>query len=299
MDDFTFGVILGILSSVFFAIQNVIVKWLGEDVRPVAANSIRLWVSLPIVLIIALNPFRQANLIMPLETILILGLSVVFAAGFGDVIYFLSQDRIGVSTAFAIANTYPIVTYFLAILFLGELFIPARFLGVILAIAGIVFISREQRDSSSEEETKPDNVDKIGYLLAGVTCVSFALATILVDVGVTGVDPLDANVVRLTLGSVMIAPAFYWSNSRGMPFPSRRGIKIMAIAGFFGMALASTFWVASVKYVGATLSAIIGSVAPLIALPFSVKLLNENVNWKIGIGTIATILGIWITLIAG
>jgi drug/metabolite transporter (DMT)-like permease len=299
VDDFTFGVILGILSSMFFAIQNVIVKWLGEDVRPVAANSIRLWVSLPIVFIIALNPFRQANLIMPLETILILGLSVVFAAGFGDVIYFLSQDRIGVSTAFAIANTYPIVTYFLAILFLGELFIPARFLGVVLAIAGIVFISREQRDSRSEEESKLDSVDKIGYLLAGVTCVSFALATVLVDVGVTGVDPLDANVIRLTLGSVMIAPAFYWSKSRGMPIPSRRGIKIMAIAGFFGMALASTFWVASVKYVGATLSAIIGSVAPLIALPFSVKLLNENVNWKVGIGTIATILGIWITLIAG
>ena len=300
MDDFTLGIILGILGAAFFAIQNVIVKWLGEDVRPVAANSIRVWISLPIVLFIAVNPFRQASFAIPIGTYVVLALSVFFAAGFGDVVYFQSQDRIGVSTAFAVANTYPIVTYFFAIFFLSDVFIPIRFLGVILAITGIILISREQDIQYPDE---PDNqnrgVDRIGYLMAGSTAVMFALATIMVDIGVTGVDPLDANVIRLAFGSLMLMPTFYLSRRKGMRMPSRRGIRIMAIAGILGMAIASTFWVASVKYIGATLSAVIGSISPLFALPMSIRYLNETVNWKVGLGTIVTIIGIWITLIAG
>ncbi|MFW9846036.1 MAG: DMT family transporter [Candidatus Thorarchaeota archaeon] len=300
MDDFTFGIIIGILAALFFAIQNVVVKWVGEDVRPVAANSIRVWVSLPVILIITWNPFRQPNLALPLDTVIVLALSVFFAAGFGDVVFYESQDRIGVSTAFNISNTYPIVTYFFAILILGDIFIPIRFIGVLMAIAGIIMISREQNIQYPDEpETKSSGLDRLGYIMAISTAIMFAFATILVDIGVSGIDPLDANLVRVAFGSLMLMPNFYWARRKGMNLPSRRGIKIMAIAGIFGMAFASIFWVASVKYIGATLSAVIGSISPLFALPFSVKYLNERVNWKVGLGTLVTIFGIWVTLIAG
>jgi drug/metabolite transporter (DMT)-like permease len=300
LDEFTFGVILGILGASFFAIQNVIIKWIGEDVRPVAANSIRVWISLPIVLFIAVNPFRQANFALPLEIYAALALSVFFAAGFGDVVFFQSQDRIGVSSAFAIANTYPIVTYFLAILLLGDLFIPARFIGVILAISGIILISREQNIQYPDEPVvQTRRLDKIGYLMAASAAVMFAMATIMVDIGTEGVDPLDANLIRLAFGSLMLMPTFYFSKRSGMRMPSRRGIKVVAVAAVLGMALASTFWVASVKFVGATISAVLGSTSPLFALPLTMRYLDETVNWKVGIGTVATIIGIWITLIAG
>ena len=239
---------------------------------------------------------------MPIETLLALALSVFFAAGFGDVVYYQSQDRIGVSTAFAIANTYPIVTYFFAILFLGDIFIPVRFMGVILAITGIMLISREQDiqyPDEPEAENQSRGIDRIGYLMAGSTAVMFALATIMVDIGTSGVDPLDANLIRLTFGSLMLMPTFYWSRRKGMRMPSRRGVKIVALASILGMALSSTYWVASVKYIGSTLSAVIGSTSPLFALPLSIKYLSETVNWKVGLGTVATIIGIWITLVAG
>ncbi|MFX1266137.1 MAG: DMT family transporter, partial [Promethearchaeota archaeon] len=152
MEDLVIGVSIGLLSAAFFAIQNVIIKWLGEDVRPVAANSIRMWVSFPLLIVFALNPFRQADFTMPLETMVVLALSVVFAAGLGDIVYYTSQDRIGVSPAFAIANTYPIATYFLVVLFLGEQFLVTRLIGLTLAICGIVVISIQLQASSSEDE---------------------------------------------------------------------------------------------------------------------------------------------------
>ena len=288
------------LAALFFAIQNVVIKWIGEDVRPVAANSIRVWTALPIVFFIAVNPFRQANLSLPIETYVVLALSVFFAAGFGDVVYFQCQDRIGVSSAFAITNTYPIVTYILAILFLGDLWIPVRFLGVVLAISGIILISQEQDVQYPDDpEVNSKGLDKLGYFLAAITAVMFALATIMVDIGTTGVDPLDANLIRLMCGSLMLMPTFYFSKQMGMRMPSKRGIKIVACAAILGMGLASTFWVASVKYVGATISAVLGSTSPLFALPLSLRYLDETVNWKVGLGTVSTIIGIWITLIAG
>ncbi|MFX1602437.1 MAG: DMT family transporter [Promethearchaeota archaeon] len=299
MEDLVIGVSIGLLSAAFFAIQNVIIKWLGEDVRPVAANSIRMWVSFPLLIVFALNPFRQADFTMPLETMVVLALSVVFAAGLGDIVYYTSQDRIGVSPAFAIANTYPIATYFLVVLFLGEQFLVTRLIGLILAICGIVVISIQLQASSSEDENDgPRKTDTLGYALAVLTVLMYACATIMIDVGVTDVDPIDANVFRLAFGSVLLAPVFYGSWRIGMPLPSRRGMKIVGVAGIFGMALASTFYVASIKYIGATLGAIVGSTAPLFALPFTIRYLDEPINWKVGIGTFAAVLGVWITLVA-
>ena len=299
MEDLVIGVSIGLLSAAFFAVQNVIIKWLGEDVRPVAANSIRLWVSFPLLLFFAVNPFRQADFAMPLETMIVLALSVVLAAGLGDVVYYTSQDRIGVSPAFAIANTYPIVTYFLAVLFLEEQFLVTRLAGVILAICGIIVISAQLQKGVAENRTNaPRESDKFGYALAALTVFMYACATIMIDVGVANVDPIDANVFRLGFGSVLLAPVFYGSWRIGMPLPSRRGMKIIGVAGIFGMAFASTFYVASIKYIGATLGAIVGSTAPLFALPFSMRYLDEPINWKVGLGTLATVLGIWITLVA-
>ncbi|UCH05282.1 MAG: DMT family transporter, partial [Candidatus Thorarchaeota archaeon] len=167
------------------------------------------------------------------------------------------------------------------------------------AICGIVVISVQLQTRSPEDEKDgPKNTDTVGYALAVLTVLMYACATILIDVGVTDVDPIDANVFRLAFGSVLLAPVFYGSWRIGMPLPSRRGMKIIGVAGIFGMALASTFYVASIKYIGATLGAIIGSTAPLFALPFTMRYLDEPIDWKVGIGTLATVLGVWITLVA-
>ena len=72
---------------------------------------------------------------------------------------------------------------------------------------------------------------------------------------------------------------------------------MVAVAGFFGMGLASLFYVASIKLVGATIGAVIGSTSPLFALPFSVLYLKEKITWRGVLGTIATIIGIWLVVV--
>ncbi|MHA1136859.1 MAG: DMT family transporter [Candidatus Thorarchaeota archaeon] len=298
-DELLIGIVAGILSSLFFAIQNVVVKWMGKEVKPVFANSVKMWVSLPVMLLLAFSPFRSANFNMPPLTIVFLALSVLFGAAFGDFIYFASQARIGVSSAFAIANTYPIITYLLAITFLGEIFIFTRFSGAVLAVLGIAIIAQEQSKDPSYEETSTHKTRNYsGYALAVLTSIMYAIATIMIDSGVRNVDPIDANVIRLAFGSVFLVPLFYAYRRKGMNTPSKRNVRILTVVGVFGLAFASLLYVASIKNLGASLGAILGSIAPLLALPFSIWLLDEIVNWKVALGTIISILGIWLTIIA-
>jgi len=258
-----------------------------------------MWVSLPVMLLIAFNPFRSANLNLPPQTIIILALSVLFGAAFGDFVYFASQARIGVSSAFAIANTYPITTYLLAIAFLGELFFFTRLFGAVLAVLGIAIITKEQSKNPEYERTSTHKTGNYqGYALAVLTSIMYAIATIMIDSGVRDIDPIDANVIRLAFGSVFLVPLFYAYRKKGMNIPSKRTVKILTLVGVFGLAFASLLYVASIKNLGASLGAILGSAAPLLALPFSIWLLDEVVNWKVALGTLISILGIWLTIVA-
>jgi len=299
MSELLIGIGAGLLSALFFAIQNVVVKWMGKEVKPVFANSVKMWVSLPVMLLLAFNPFRSANLNLPPQTIVFLALSVLFGAAFGDFIYFASQDRIGVSSAFAIANTYPIITYLLAIAFLGELFFVTRLFGAVLAVLGIAIITQEQSKETTDEDIPTHKARNYsGYALAVLTSIMYAIATIMIDSGVRNVDPIDANVIRLAFGSVFLVPLFYAYRRKGMNIPSKKNIRILTIVGVFGLAFASLLYVASIKNLGASLGAILGSTAPLFALPFSIWLLDEIVNWKVALGTLISIIGICLTIVA-
>jgi drug/metabolite transporter (DMT)-like permease len=125
-----------------------------------------------------------------------------------------------------------------------------------------------------------------------------AFATIFMDIGVSDIDPIDANLFRMSIGSIVMIPIFSVSYRQRSRQLSKRAVRMVAAAGFFGMGLASLLYIASIKLVGATIGAVIGSTSPLFALPFSVFYLKERITWKGSLGTIATILGIWLVVAA-
>ena len=294
MSDLILGIILGLLSSALFAIQNVLIRGQREGINALISNSIKMWVSLPLMVILIIIPWRIHEFFLPESVLLPLAISVLFGGAFGDAVYLSSQERIGVSRAFPISNTYPIFTYLFALVFLSDTLRITTITGISLTILGIILISRELISENQENETK--SYDWKGLVLAILSSVMFALATIFMEIGVETIDPVDANLFRMTIGSLVMIPVFSVSyRTRAKPL-SKRAIKIVAIAGLFGMGFASLLYVASIKLVGATIGAVIGSTAPLFALPISILYLNEKTTWKGIIGTLATILGVWLVV---
>jgi len=295
MSDLIVGTIIGLLSSASFALQNVIIGGQKDNVSALMANSIKMWIALPFMLLLVIVPWRIHEFFLPESVLLPLIISILLGGAFGDAIYLSSQERVGVSRAFPIANTYPIITYIVALFMLGDTLRLTTIVGIILAIVGVVLVSRDiDVDESEEVQYKHDWV---GLLLALLSSVMLAFATIFMDIGVSEIDPFDANLFRMSIGSIAMVPFFSLSyRKRQKPLTSRT-VKIVAVAGLFGMGLASLLYIASIKLVGATIGAVIGSTSPLFALPFSVLYLKEKITWKGSFGTIATILGIWLVLL--
>jgi drug/metabolite transporter (DMT)-like permease len=118
------------------------------------------------------------------------------------------------------------------------------------------------------------------------------VGSILLQIGVADVDPIDANFVRMIFGAGIIAPLFLGSVRRGMPKPTRRATKIVLIAAFFGMAWGSLLYTYAVKLIGASIASVLGSISPLFALPISIFFLKEKFSYKSILGVLLTVSGV-------
>jgi drug/metabolite transporter (DMT)-like permease len=284
------GTAIGLTAAFLWAITTNVYKSQSDEATPLAISTLKTWISLAVMSVLVIMPFRATPFFMPSGAIIYLAASVTIGLVIGDIAYLTAQERIGVSYAFPIAATYPIATYAIAIFTVGEEILLTRFSGVILAVFGVILISLEQRSIENHEGT--ENLSHLGIALALVTALCWATGSILLQIGVADVDPIDANFVRMVFGAGIIAPLYLGATRRGMPKPTRRATKIVLAAAFFGMAWGSLLYTYAVKLIGAAISSVLGSISPLFALPISIIFLKEKFSYKSIIGALMTVIGV-------
>ena len=296
------GSLVGLLGAALYGLSVVVYRSQSEEIKPVAISSIKMWVALPFTALMVLILPGIDSIFLPLTTLAILGISVILGAVVGDTIYLWSQERIGVSYAFPIAMSFPIITYFLTVIFLNEPPVLSRLLGAIVAVVGVILISNEQnRNQEPVEEMGGENskrrLDLWGLAGALTTAVLYAVGTTLLQVGIEGVDVIGGSFVRIVFGSIAFVPMFAVARQQGMPWPTRKATTRVIIAGFFGMALGSILYVGAVSMVGAAIMSVIASTAPLFAIPVSVFILKEKVTPLALVGVALTLIGIVLVVI--
>ncbi len=284
------GLATGLLASAIYAVSVVVYKSQSDSIRPLAISSIKMWVALAFMTALIVLPIHSEQFYVPQEALAYLVVSVIFGAVLGDYFYLTAQERIGVSYAFPIAMSFPIFTYLLAIAVGLEEPLLSRSVGILLAVIGVILISKEQ--GQDDDHSVKRNLDKIGIGLALLVAIFYAMGAILLQVGVENVSPIDGNFVRVAFGSVAFIPMFLVAKHRGMSTPPKRTIKIIAVAGLFGMGLGSLLYVSTVKFVGAAVTSVIGSLSPLFALPISIIFLKERITRVAMIGVAVTIAGV-------
>lgn len=290
------GSLIGLFTSFLWAISTNVYKSQSDEATPLAISSLKMWAALAFMSVIVILPFRTTPFYMPVDAIAFLAASVSIGIVTGDLIYLTSQERIGVSYAFPIANIYPISTYIIAVFLIGEEVILSRFVGVIITVIGVTIISREQANRKKEEGLL--KVDLLGLGLAFLAALCWSVGSVFLEIGVENVDPIDANFVRMLFGGAIFIPLVLGAVHRGMPRPTKRATKIVIAAGFLGMTVGSLLYTFTVKLIGASIAALLGATSPLFALPISVIFLKEKFNRKSILGVILTVTGVMLVVLA-
>jgi len=290
------GSLIGLFTAFLWAVSTNVYKTQSKEATPMAISALKMWAAMAFMTFIVLLPFRTTPFYLPTESFFYLIASVTIGLVLGDIVYLTSQERIGVSYAFPIANIYPISTYIIAIFLVGETIIISRLLGIVLTVIGVTVISREQ--ANKNEELEKTKFDKLGIGLAVLAAICWSLGSVLLQIGVTDVDPIDANFVRMLFGGAIFVPLFLGAIRSGMPKPTKRATKIVMLAGFLGMTLGSLLYTYTVKLIGASVAALLGSTSPLFAVPISIIYLKEQFSRRSILGVLFIVIGVVLVVVA-
>ncbi|NHJ86408.1 MAG: DMT family transporter [Asgard group archaeon] len=322
------GEIAAIAGAVCFGIGNVIIKSQGSKIKPIAINFIRLSFSaiFYLILLLSLRTLKETFMLDAKSGLLIVG-GTLLGVITGDVIFYFSQQLIGLSRAYPIAVSYPLLTYIIEIIFKTQTYSIFRIQGVILVILGVylvttstqkqtdlyirnnsrkrIILSKDDQESNDKETKELDNLAQasrrriiLGIVLAITTAFCWAIGTILMDVGITEeISGISLNGYRLICASPAAIIIFFAGN-RGKQKSqfTVKGFFLVLLAGILGNTIGGLLYVYALAYSAASTTAAISASAPLIAAPLSVIFLKEKMSLLLIMGTIITITGIWLII---
>ena len=292
LEPYVLGVISAFLAMVFFGVTNILYKRMSEDISVLDIMITRMWVSLPVAYIFGVAASGSITFTIPASSLFPLIVSMIIGIIFGDAMYFLSQERIGVARAFPIAMSYPLLVYFLAAIFLGEPVIPQRVVGAFVVVFGVILIARAEQDETKNTNRWTEEQLRIGLVLAFLVLICWALSDVIFQFGLVGVPPAEANFYRTLAASLLFIPIFFISMRGERTYPSRRTTLFALATGVVGLGLSLVAYSFAIKFVGATVTSLIVASAPMFTAPLSAIYLDEDVNRKVAIGTILTIIGV-------
>jgi len=297
LEPYLLGVISALLAMLFFGMTNILYKKMSEDISVMDIMYTRMWVSLPVAYIFAVTASGSFIFTVPIESLFPLILSMVIGIVIGDGMYFYSQERIGVARAFPIAMSYPLLVYLLAALFLNEPVIPQRVLGAIIVVFGVIMIARAEQSGVRNRNRWNEYELRIGLVFVFLVLVCWALSDVIFQFGLIGVAPAEANFYRILAASLILVPVFLYSFRGERSIPSKRAVSFAMVIGIVGLGLSLVAYSFAVKFVGATVTSLVVASAPMFTAPLSAIYLDEDVNKRVAIGTILTIIGVLMVII--
>lgn len=138
----------------------------------------------------------------------------------GRLLFYAGIKRIGASRAEPIKASMPLHATILAVLFLGEAVTRGQFVGVLLVVAGIAFVSWEGRDATPTLE----GTARMGASLPLAAAFFFALEPIFATIGLReGTDALVGLTIKTLAAFVVVVGYLAWRDAipRASDVPAR------------------------------------------------------------------------------
>lgn len=198
--------------------------------------------------------------------------------------FFIGLQTADTTTSALILATTPILTGFLAAIFLKEKLTPRMLIGSIIAIMGIYFVVTKGNLASIEVER--------GLLWIVATMVSFSFMIMMTRVMSQRLDPLTITLYSNIVGFVVSIPFVFMLDkplqiSSNMSYWTLLIVSAIIVHGF-----ANLIWNHNIRYVDASRASILSNLEPFVAMVVGFVLLAKPITTPEIVGSIFIVGGV-------
>lgn len=210
-----------------------------------------------------------------------LGLSVVCAYAFADNVFFAAARRVGITTALAIASSYPLWAAVAGTLWRGERFGVVRGAGTGLCVGGVIalIVLAPQAADEHQHAQSTRREARQGIALALFTSVLWAGNTVSVKLGATGLSAWHANFLRfLVAWPILAATSALTTRPSRDDAEARNAYRSLIPVSIAEACVGSSLFVYGLAHTDLAVGATLSSLAPLMSVPFA--LLYREEKWS-------------------
>lgn len=273
-------------SSITWAYGSARYALASRTVSPLRVNLMRMLISTPPFFVAALctsglfTGITQKNF-----TWLLVSTLCSFAVA--DNLFFAAAKRLGVSSALAIASSYPLWAALKGTVFDGEPFGLTRAAGTLCCVGGVSAIIK-LGDQQAKLEGKRDSV---GVLLALITSLLWGGNTIAIKAGSVGLSLSTVAVTRNFIALCVLGTLVLLGRAPGPTSPDG-GWRSMVPAVVVDCLIGSVFFMYGLSHTDLAVGATLSSLAPLLSLPIALKMGVEKLSPPKLAAVATTVLGI-------
>ena len=297
--DFLWGVTLAFLAMLLFSCCMVAVSVVMRGMSSGPGSMLAAAAGVPLGLVLAaLQLLWGTGVELPSAwAVAAFALAGICSTFLGRWLVFKSIELIGPSSAAGLQSTSPLITAVFGWIFLGQLIAPLGFVGLALGIAGLaamsVGIGKAQQSATVRKIAGQRGLVYVSLLVGVASSAAYSGSHVF---RASAVSVWNEPLLGATIGAVAGLLALVAANSnkvrdyvreiRAKPAEARiyMGVGVLQF-------MAQTLVIASMKYIPASVAALISMCTPLVVIPISYFALRqrENLTW-------ATVLGICLTL---
>ncbi len=280
------GSLAALGSAASWALGSVLFRQLGKELQPVVLTATK-GIAGAAMLAIVLRSL--AFLPVPSVALVLLTLSGLLGIAAGDTFFFMALNRLGAQAVVLLLTLGQVLTVLLAVVWLGERPEPAAWAGIALVTSGVTAVMwpRLHGDAGRSQ--------LLGILLGLAAVVCMAISTVIAKQAMdAGSNSAQATLVRMvagTAGAVLLGAAL------GQRMSSLHPLLAPRFAGFFLLSVAVVtfggFWLSlvAINNAGVAVANTLGSLEPVLVLPFAAALLRERITPLIITGSLAATAG--------
>ena len=269
------GSLFATAASIIWSGNFIVASGIAKEIPPFSLSFYRWIIATIIIAPFAFAQFKKEIPVIKKNLLYIFCTGLTGVAVFNTCLYVAGHYSEAINLALLGTATSPVISVLLARIFLKERITPLRIAGLLICIAGILFLL-----SKGSMETFLSFRFTIGDRWILLAALSFAVYNTLVKKKPVGISPVPFLFVVFLAGTLLLAPFYFWETNNTLPVQwNQHLIWILIYIGLGASVLSFLFWNKAVASLGSARTALFGYLIPVFSSIEAVWLLNEKITW--------------------